>query len=113
MRTSLIIGCAMALALCGLARARPSATHSLRIVNDSNAEIHEIHYAWTHTGRWGPDMLGKQVLKPHAAFVIGNVSAGDYDILFVNTGGHSCVAGPVSVYANVTWVLTDRNCRQN
>lgn len=112
MRRAVIVLSILLIATGNLARpAGHTQPFSVRIVNSSNAEIREVHLAWSGTGRWGPDVLGRQVLKPGASFVIGNVSSGDYEILFVNTGGHGCVAGPIRVYSDVTFQLTDRNCR--
>jgi len=112
MRSTILVVSILLIAACPLARTSGhNEIYSLRIVNNSNSEIREIHLAWRGTGRWGPDVLGKQVLKPRGSFVLGGVSAGDYEMLFVNTGGRSCVAGPIGVYANATFQLTDGNCR--
>jgi hypothetical protein len=103
------------LALLALSNFASSAGHTgafnLRILNNSNSEIRQMRLAWSGTGRWGPDVLGKRVLKPRESFDIPGLSAGDYDILFINTGGRGCVAGPIPVYDNMAWDLTERKCR--
>lgn len=85
--------------------------YNLRILNNTNSEIRQMRLAWSGTGRWGPDVLGKRVLKPSEPFDIPGLSAGDYDILFTNAAGRACVDGPIPVYDNTTWELKDRKCR--
>ena len=86
-------------------------SYTLTILNNSNAEIRRMHISWSGTGRWGPDLLGKDVLRPRASFPIRNLAPGDYDILFIDAGGRRCISGPLRISADLTWPLTDRNCR--
>src|SRR5262245_54529592 len=113
MRKNILIPLLVLFALSGFARPAVhtrAGAYSITIVNKTRSEIREVRLAWSGTGRWGPDVLGKQVLRPDESYVIGGVSAGGYDIRFVNADG-ACVCGPIPVYDNLTSELTERRCR--
>lgn len=100
------------LSLCHFVRpaAGKHADFSLRIVNNSSSEINRIHLAWKGTRRWGPNLLVKQVLGRGKDFTAPGLSAGDYDILFVDASGRQCVAAGIPIYRDTSWVVTDEKC---
>ena len=64
---------------------------SMQIVNKSQWDIHHLYVAKHSSDQWGPDQLGKVVLKTGEDFTLTNVPCGKYDIKVVDEDGDSCV----------------------
>jgi uncharacterized protein (DUF2141 family) len=80
--------------------------YSLAIQNDSRYDIHRIYMSSSRVQSWGPDQLGTRVLRSGATFTINNVSAGEYDLKFVDRDGDSCVLRKIKISKNTSWTLT-------
>lgn len=83
--TCLLLGAA------GLAMSVPAAyAYDWTINNQSKWAIHEIHISGCNERNWGPDRMGRDIMYTGDSYVLHNVSAGCYDILFVDQDGDKC-----------------------
>ena len=78
----------------------------LRIQNDSRFAIERIYMSATNQSQWGPDQLGTNVLRPGTSFTLTSVSAGRYDLRFIDEDGDRCVLRNVSIDGRTSWTLT-------
>ena len=87
-------------------------TCTLTVVNNLGRDIQRIHLAWSGTERWGPDRLGKDILRAGRSIPLGDIAPGDYDILFIDTQGNQCVVRNLPIYNDRDFKLTDQNCQR-
>jgi hypothetical protein len=89
---------------------------TITIINESDLQIERMHMAWRGTERWGTDLLGKNVLKPHTSIPIRDVAPGDYDFVFIDSRQYECFLRNLPIYSDRSWSLTNEwaahNCRQ-
>lgn len=112
---TLLIGASMVGQQNSAAKARD---FTLTITNASSRAIHRLHMSSTGTGNWGADLLGRNILHPVTS--PGNsrgflISAGEYDLLFIDANEHQCVLRNFQVYNDKPYSLTDewlaKNCQ--
>jgi len=80
--------------------------YSLSIQNDSRYRIREIYMSSSREESWGRDHLGDKILSPGSVFTISGISAGEWDVKFVDEDRDSCVLRRISITENTSWTLT-------
>jgi hypothetical protein len=84
-----------------------SGSHTLTVINNSSVDITRVHVAWSKTGRWGADLLGKGVFRRGSSLPI-SLAAGEYDLMLVDSRNRSCVARAIAVYSDRSWSFNDQ-----
>ena len=88
----------------------PSETtgHTLEIVNGSRRDIHRLQLSSSGTGSWGPDLLGRTILRSGEARSWGGIGPGEFDVLVIDGGGNQCVRKNVMIFNNISVRITDQ-----
>lgn len=98
---------AFALALCA---ACTSSTATLRVTNQSDFAIVEMHVAPSGSRTWGPNLLGGDVLLPGESLTI-DTSCDTYDVLLVDEQGVDCEIDAIDLCANsADFVIRNNTC---
>jgi hypothetical protein len=82
--------------------------YTLTIINNSGKDIHRLHMSSSGTGRWGPDLLGRTILRSGESRSWGDIGPGEYDLLLIDASENQCVLRSVRVFGH-TQKSTD-NC---
>jgi len=103
----------VAAALCTVAAAACSSQTSpdstLRVRNDSDFSIVEIHVTAVGNSTWGPNLLSSD-LVPGDSLVLG-IDCGTYDALLVDESGVDCELHDVDLCLNdADWVIRNDTC---
>ena len=86
----------------------PDAT--LKVRNDSDFQITEIHVTGVGNATWGPNLLGGDTLAPGESLVLG-VDCGTYDALLVDEQGVDCEIHDVDLCLNdAHWIIGNNTC---
>jgi len=108
MRKVVLLALMLVTLIFGVAGASTSyGTLTLRVLNHSSKDIQRVHLGWSGTGRWGPDRLGKELLKAGGSISLTDIPPGDYDLLFVDNKENQCVFRNLPIYNNRSWVITN------
>src|SRR5512135_3762543 len=70
---------------------KKKATATIKILNKSKWDIHHFYLAPSDNEEWGPDQLGKDVLKSGDYFTLTDIECDVYDIKIVDEDGDECV----------------------
>jgi len=98
--------CAVAIAACS---DQTSPDSTLRVQNDSDFSIVEIHVTSVGSSTWGPNLLSSD-LVPGDSIVLG-VDCGTYDALLVDESGVDCELHDVDLCLNdADWVIRNNTC---
>lgn len=81
---------------------------SLSIKNESDWEIHELYFQETSSDEWGPDQLGKDVIKKGDTFTLTKIDKGKYDMKIVDEDGDSCEVPNVDFTASESFTLDSK-----
>lgn len=83
---------------------------TVRIVNQSQWELHHIYLSAIDDDGWGPDRLGKDVLAKGEALTIAGIACGLYDVKVVDADGDECIVEEVDLCGNRShWTITDKD----
>jgi len=91
------------------APAKEAHRYTLTITNKSIYGIYKMFVMSTEDNVWGPDQLGEgksDVLHPGEFYTLTDLSAGEYNIRFVNKAGDTCTLKNVKIMKNESWLLT-------
>jgi hypothetical protein len=67
----------------------------ITIRNTSSYDIYKIFISSSDLSRWGPDLLGRAVMRTGTAWKMPSLATGEYDLKFVDEDGDECVVGNV------------------
>lgn len=62
-------------------------TAVLRMQNTSNTDIYYIHMSPSEQSTWGPDLLGREILRIGQTFTIQGITPGNWDVRVVDRDG--------------------------
>lgn len=83
---------------------------TVKIINQSKWEIHQIYFASTSDRVWGDDYLGEDVLAKGDSLTLTDIECGDYDIKVVDEDGDECIIEEVSLCGeDAYWKITDKD----
>ena len=103
--------CMVLLMICALStesKSNQQAGHnSLTLKNNSDHTIDEFYFSRTGNEFWGVNQLGNNALQPRQAFKRDGVSAGEYDVKFVDRNGRSCILQRVRILDDFVYELTN------
>jgi hypothetical protein len=98
------------LALAGSPAVAASKTASVKIINDTDWRLDQLHFAPSDSDDWGPDQLGKGVLTKGQTFTLTNIPCDTYDVKVVDEDGDECVVEQVDVCKGAyEWHLTSKD----
>lgn len=90
---------------------------TIKVVNQSNWEIHHIFLSSSTDDSWGPDQLDDEVLAKGDSLMLTGIDCDDYDIKVVDEDGDECVIEEVSLCGDEShWKITDKEllgCQAN
>jgi hypothetical protein len=100
-----------ALLLCALTTpAFASRKATVKIINQSNWDIHHIYLSSSDDREWGEDQLGEEVLEKGDTLTLSNISCDLYDIQVVDEDGDECVIEEVDLCGDHSiWKITDKD----
>lgn len=105
MKKTLTLACVLAASL----SASALAASTIKIVNKSGWDLHEIYFSPTSQDDWGEDHLGSQILEQGDALTLYDVAAGRWDIRLVDEDGDECVLSNVHITESDRWVVTEED----
>src|SRR5262245_15429731 len=79
----------------------------VKLINNSNFEIHEMYLSPTKTNEWGPDQLRDHVIAKNASFELQGIPVGKYDLKLVDEDGDECVVAAVKMAADEDVEIND------
>jgi hypothetical protein len=83
---------------------------SLRVQNNSDFGIVEIHVTSVGSSTWGPNLISGDTLAPGDALTL-DVSCDTYDALLVDDSGVDCQIHDVDLCLNnADWVINNNTC---
>jgi hypothetical protein len=83
---------------------------SLRVDNQSDFSIVELHVTSVGSSSWGPNLLGSDDLRPGESVTLG-VTCDTYDALLVDSDGVDCEVHALDLCANdANWVIHNNTC---
>ncbi|TMQ22527.1 MAG: hypothetical protein E6J91_01240 [Deltaproteobacteria bacterium] len=87
-----------------------SASGSLRVQNNSDFAIVEIHVAPVGSTSWGPNLISGDTLNPGEQLTV-DISCGTYDALLVDESGVDCQLQSVDLCLNIAdWIIRNNTC---
>ncbi len=99
--------CALALAVCA---GCTSSSGTLRITNNSDFSIVEMHVAPNGSTSWGGNLLNGDVLAPGETLTV-DTSCNTYDVLLVDEQGVDCEIDGIDLCANsADFVIQNNTC---
>ena len=88
--------------------AKKSAT--VKIINQSRWEIHQIYFSSSDDRSWGDDYLEDDVLAKGDSLTLSDIECGVYDIKVVDEDGDECVIEEVELCGDdAYWKITDKD----
>ena len=97
-------------ALAPTVAAAPKKKASVKIINQSKWEIHQLYLSSSSEESWGPDQLGEHVLTKGDEYTLTNIPCDDYDIKVVDEDGDECVIEEVRLCGDESyWKITDKD----
>ena len=106
--TLLIIALLLSVVMMGLqTNDAKTSGYTLTIFNNSGRDIHRLHVSSSGTRSWGPDLLGRTILRSGESRSFGDIGPGEYDLLFIDASENQCVLRSIRVFGN-TQESTDR-----
>ena len=100
----------LAVALCALAFPMYAKKATVKIINQSKWEIHQIYLSSSDDQEWGPDQLEDEVLGKGESLTLTNIECDLYDIKVVDEDGDECVIEQVDLCNDHSyWKITDKD----
>jgi hypothetical protein len=82
---------------------------SIKVINQSKWEIHELYLSPASSHHWGPDQLEDQVLAKGESLTLTNITCDRYDIKVVDEDGDECVIEDQQLCGEALyWKITDK-----
>jgi hypothetical protein len=83
---------------------------NVKLVNKSDWTITELYMSPTDDNDWGPDQLGKHVIKPGESYTLSQIPCDTWDIKLVDEDDDECIVEEVDVCANSqTWTIDSKS----
>ncbi len=100
----------LAVALCALTVPMYAKKATVKIINQSKWEIHQIFLSSSDDQEWGPDQLEDEVLAKGESLTLTDIDCDLYDIQVVDEDGDECVIEQVDLCGdNSYWKITDKD----
>jgi hypothetical protein len=91
------------------ATALPAFAESLKIINNSDYDIHELYVSAANAKNWGPDQLGADVMiEAGETYTVNNIPLGRYDLKLVDEDGTECSVDDVDFTTGKEWTVTNK-----
>ena len=98
------------LLLCSLSAPVFADKATVKIINQSKWEIHQIFLSPSTEAEWGPDQLDDEVLAKGDSLTLTDIDCGVYDIQVVDEDGDECVIEEVELCGDDSyWKITDKD----
>ena len=100
----------LAVAVCALTVPMYAKKATVKIINQSKWEIHQIFLSSSDDEEWGPDQLEDEVLAKGESLTLTDIDCDLYDIQVVDEDGDECVIEQVDLCGdNSYWKITDKD----
>ena len=98
------------LLLCALSAPAFAEKATVKIINQSRWEIHQIYLSPSEEADWGPDQLDDEILSKGDSLTLTDIDCGDYDIQVVDEDGDECIIEKVEMCGDDSyWKITDKD----
>ena len=78
------------------------------IVNKSSYAFAQLFISPSARRNWGPDQLGRRVVRPGESFTLRGIPCGLYDLKLVDEDGDACIVTEIPMCRNHThWEVTN------
>lgn len=107
---SLVLVCAAVLGSLQFSSARISAVQAgeFMIVNKSSYTFAQLFLSPSTRRRWGPDQLGRKVIRPSDSYTLHNIPCGLYDVKLIDENRRECVVTEIPMCRDHThWEVTN------
>lgn len=82
---------------------------TIKVINQSNWEIHHLFLSSSADDQWGPDQLEDEVLAKGDSITLTGIDCDDYDIKVVDEDGDECTIQEVNLCGDDSyWKITDK-----
>lgn len=99
-----------ALLLCAVSAPMFAAGATVKVINQSKWEIHQLFLSSSSEESWGPDQLDDEILAKGDSMTLTHIECDDYDIKVVDEDGDECVIEQVELCGdNSYWKITDKD----
>lgn len=89
--------------------AAPKKKASIKVINQSNWEIHHLFLSSSSDSEWGEDQLEDQIIGKGDSFTLTDIPCDDYDIRVVDEDGDECIIEAVEMCGDQSvWKITDK-----
>jgi hypothetical protein len=96
--------------MCALAAPAIAQTATVKVINQSNWEIHHMYLSTSADTEWGPDQLEDSILAKGDSITLTTIPCDVYDVLVVDEDADECMIEAVDLCAdNSFWKITDKN----
>lgn len=86
-------------------------TATIKLVNQTQWEIHHIYFSPSDEAQWGEDHLGDEVLGKGDSLTITDIECAEWDMKIVDEDGDSCVIEEIEFCGEeeAVWKITDKH----
>ena len=96
--------------VCALATPASAEKAKVKIINQSNWDIHEIYFSPSDEREWGPDQLGDEILEKGDSLTLTRIDCDLWDIRVVDEDGDECVIEEIDLCRDESyWKITDND----
>jgi hypothetical protein len=108
--TSLVVAAGFVGSILSTASAAQKKRASIKIINNSDWDIHHFYLSAIDDSRWGPDQLGADILESGGdAFTLSDIPCDSYDVKVVDEDDDECVVEDVDLCRDHTvWKISNK-----
>lgn len=83
---------------------------TVKVINQSRWEIHQLFLSSSEEESWGPDQLDDNILSNGDSMTLTDIPCDEYDIKVVDEDGDECVIEQVELCGDDSyWKITDKD----
>lgn len=98
------------LLLCAVSLPAFAEKATVKIINQSKWEIHQIFLSPSEETEWGPDQLDDEILAKGDSLTLTGIECDVYDIQVVDEDGDECIIEEVELCGDDSyWKITDKD----
>ncbi|HUP63138.1 MAG TPA: hypothetical protein VNA69_22295 [Thermoanaerobaculia bacterium] len=80
---------------------------SVKVINNSDWDIHHLFVSAASANEWGPDQLEDDIIQAGQSFTLNGIPCDDYDVKVVDEDGDECIIEAVELCSDHYWKITN------